>query len=590
MRRTVGCWLLGLMAVVALGVPASAQEKPSSFTPEDARSVISLVRQCLAQGAPAAYPVARSLHVKTPGRLFVSAFKSGARVATVTADPASGAGLGESAIEAAKQLVKPLGGEGQAAAAINTTLLSVEIATGTREVKLVLSKPVGALVDVGNEGLAITAGAETRYFCPLAVLANAGSPSFLESLYKEVAETPPDLTAAGVRMEAFTTQAYVEQAPGGELAAFAMGNVAVASVNTDTARRAILTGGAWIMAMRGSDGLFMERYDPVSLRRLPGADAVVQLNAARMLYLLYVAVFDPEVRDAADKTVAIYKKRVLEGEGTAPFSFVKSGNVAELGPSVALLQALCDRAGATEKMEDRGLMERLGRFIIHMTNRDGAMHVWLKKQAANEPPPASTDGTAEEAILALCNLYDLTPEPGNAVWRQSAELILAHEVAAVGADEIPHPRLVEASARLYAISEDKRYADQCLELAGRLEAHLYRPGKDVSPALVGGFRSEGGPWTMQTAMCIKALAAAYEVASAAKQPDRIDPQAILGSVRFLMAQQFRPENSFYLQRPDTVQGAFRAGARDLLVRIDATRCAVDALLSSLDFVAMSGAR
>jgi hypothetical protein len=346
------------------------------------------------------------------------------------------------------------------------------------------------------------------------------------------------------------------------------------------------------MGMREADGKFVERYDPQGGKPLPGTDAVMQLDAARTLYYLYVAVIDKDVLAAADKLVEIIRtQHVRDADVGQPVSFVKYGMRDEVGPSVALLQALCDREAATStKAQDRVLMGRLAGLILYMTGDNGALQIWLKNKAANLPPPESTEGTAEEAILALCSLCELTPKPENEVWRAGAEKILRHEIDSLGTDGIPDPRLVEALARLYNITQDVKYADQCLELAQRLEGRIYRMGPNVSLTLVGGLMGEGGPHTAETAMAVKALVIACDVARARKKMDMIEPQPIVDAVRFVMAQQYRPENSFFFTGRDSLQGSFRAGARDVFVGMDTTHYAVDALLSANDFVAGYNAR
>jgi hypothetical protein len=582
-------WWTTLAALPVFGVFlwASATGAASvTLTQPDAQMLLRAVRaELLGQKTPDNLP--ESFRAKANTRVVLSAYRDGGCRGIVCGqeDTLLGAAQG-----AARQLVAAKAVDPKQSSNYTLTL---DIIADMHDVKLESKELIGKFIDIGAEGLAVTSKGQTRYFTPLAVLLHASAPTFLEALYGE-GEPPPVLTEPGIKTEAFSTVAYVEQGVGQAPLALAYGNVLLPDVTPAMARRAYLTGANWMLRMQTQDpkdGHFVERYDPLADKRIPGVDVTAELQAAETLLVIYTIVADAELLDAANLTIEMAKRGTKEtGGAEVPSKYVRIGLQDEFAPTVALLKALCTKAAAVNKVEELGLMEQLGNFIAEMTSANGSVYLALKSRLANEPPPDDSHGAAEEAIMALCGLAQCSPTANQKKWLILAERIAKRQITVLGEKGLPDPRLVEALGRLYVQNDDRNYARQCILMAGRLKGCMYQQGADVSPMFVGGIKQEGGPVTRPTALSLKSMVFAWRVATLLDVGDQVDAKAIRAAGQFVADQQYRAGNSFYLRNATKATGAWRAGVRELTVTLAATRDAVEAMVAYHDFLGQQSAK
>jgi len=601
--------LIAAAACVAIAcLPAAAAiDAANPLTPPEQRALFLLIRQTVTPGtagADAVRDIPERLLARTSQDVLLSLYHEGACVARAGANQDA---ILTSALAAAGRLKKRCDRLRRGKEFLEQGRLSLDIVIERRRFSEDDQRALHKKVSGGIDGLCVRTPERVDQFTPLVVLRRIAAPFLLQSLFTEIDRLPPDTADPQTEIEALRTLAYVETAPAGAPARVERGNVLVGKIGPDDILRHCLAAGGWILRMQEARGDFMERYDPLLQRRFPGTDYADRVHAAASLYTVFQMTAHAPFRQAADKVVGRTKTVVVEetitfkpkvrGSGLfkpkqkvfeIPIAYVrfgrylrqpdpknpKTGRPEPLHTAI-FLQVLLRRAALTEGTPDRVLMERMGLFLTGMIARNGLVYPTMRDAVSDAPSPRVSDGTSEEAAIALCRLYRETTETK---WLEAAGRILEGLVRTQGTR--PDPRLVVGLAEHYLVSSDRKYANLCLEGARRLLPRQHRAGRAARPDLAGGFGRKGEPTTLETAESVEALSFACAVARDVKHEDEALAAAVLEGTRFLINQQFRPENSFYIPRPELVEGGFRQSPRSLFLRLADAQAAVRALVTA----------
>jgi len=260
-------------------------------------------------------------------------------------------------------------------------------------------------------------------------------------------------------------------------------------------------------------------------------------------------------------------------------------------------------------------MRALGLTLVSLTDKRGRMGYTLNDLKQREPRFEEYTETPGRAIYALCLLSDLDNDP---VWKQTALRIGQYRLGPEGRDTTRTPWDVIGLARLYLTTgQENFYAGTYVQasallgavgqtyqlvrkkegidthlLKDRRVARFYWPGFETYPDYIGGFtnRTRGNkllpPDVESAASRLRALAAAYKV-GIAKDPRALNfrdtiRQVALPIARFLMRHQYQPGNTFYIDKPQVVEGAFRSAPANFRVELSSTCQAISALMDCME--------
>jgi len=592
-KRCLWCVAIGLLVwcsaavtLAASGASASVQsatKEATPLSPTEQHVLLRLIRQNLTPNLTNGElnEVPPSLVERAGREIFISLYHNGSRLGTAHASHGT---LAASALAAAMQLKQMCERQPNGAQALKEGRLLVEVLTTRRTLEADSKRPLLQQLELGTEGLCAREGDASLYFPPLVVLRQSHAPRFMEALYAEYGRPPPG-KGASTRWEAFRTQAFVEAAPGGPPLQLERGRVLLREATHDNVLRACLAAGVWLLHMQEPDGTFMERYDPLLTYRFPGTDHHSRISAAGALYVLYRLTNHRGLLEGAEKVVARAKTVAREdtlsvGDLEVRYAYLHYTVRPETLPSAVFLQTLCERAATRGEVADKALMERLGRFMLLMTSPKGLVYRSLVEAAARREPPGPAEGINEEAAIALCRLYRHAPEK---IWLAGAARILQALLLAQG--DSPSPRFVVALAEYYSVSNDRRYAEHCLRCARQLlrrQQSMPRPGETTLPAdYVGGFPESGPPTVRWTAEAVEALAYACAVARDVGAGDQELHQGVRLALRFLLNQQFRQEDAFFLPHLERFEGGFRQSPVEIFVQVSDADAAIRAMIASL---------
>ena len=433
----------------------------------------------------------------------------------------------------------------------------------------------------GLDGLICTTERGKSYFTPLTLLRYSRSLDPIKDMYisQESVVPPPQFKA-----ERFRSISYVEETPGGKALALYRGNVPLPPPQPWDTFEAMSAAGVRLMAMEQSDGSFIPVYHPAD-EEFEQADntlaVCVRATLAMTLALPELQHQLGEARPFEDYKRALrFAASALREENGKRIAYLPVKN-DPVTPSALLLATLCRQALSESKPTVTGKMRYLGEFLCVMTTADGRIHNSLANALAEKPPYMVKGEPYVEALMALTLLQRIAPikRVGDTV-EQLAKRVAGMPITIprIGPDVRIWPRTIEALAEYYKLTRTKEYGILVLNMTEQLIRYQVKPGRGEYPDYEGGFTEPDlPPSTRFTASSISALAAAYNVGNMLRQPVNRFAVPLRRAAGFLNRMQYRPENSFFLRRPELTLGAFRRSPEDLSIHVATVAEAVRAL-------------
>ena len=142
-----------------------------------------------------------------------------------------------------------------------------------------------------------------------------------------------------------------------------------------------------------------------------------------------------------------------------------------------------------------------------------------------------------------------------------------------------------AAREAWPIFSDQKHARLCMDI-GRFYRHLqHRSGASFDDYVGGvGFSPFFPPHTTPTASRAEAMIAAYELSVEIGEPADDLKEGIRQAVGFLMHNQFRAEDAYLLQDPETSTGGVAWNYLDPTIRIDTVQHACSVMLLGAEFI------
>jgi hypothetical protein len=136
-----------------------------------------------------------------------------------------------------------------------------------------------------------------------------------------------------------------------------------------------------------------------------------------------------------------------------------------------------------------------------------------------------------------------------------------------------------AAEELAPLAPSSSYERFCRAYAAFLRRAQFRPG-EAPDTFTGayGFTPFFPPHTTPAASRTQAMISAYELGRRLGRPDPAIQAQVLESLRYLLAQQIRPDNAYLMAAPESVVGGWNQSPLRRFVRIDFVQHAGDALL------------
>lgn len=360
---------------------------------------------------------------------------------------------------------------------------------------------------------------------------------------------------------------------------------------TQYAVRAVLLGSTWMAKMHQPHGRFVYGYVPALRQPLSGDHDLKQAQAA--LAMAQAARFAGDARHAAVASQTILallaSTKVAANDPTCRVPVQVSFVCNRVAFAATLALAIYELPKPDDKLVEDA--ERLCEFVRRQTRADGSVHY---TDGPNDTPtqidPAGVNEYPGAALQALAVSNRVRP----AEWKKEAvKRGVSHYHALFRAR--PHHLLAAtvapAAAELYAQTKLPELAAAAFEMADWL-CTLQIPAADPrTPQWAGGFRAPGAPNadplpTAETALVVQALACAHALTRPTGDLTREQKYrpAAADAAQFLCASQFLEANTRHFEntfRAGTLIGAFHLSPTDGNLRIDATACAVTALVRYL---------
>lgn len=332
---------------------------------------------------------------------------------------------------------------------------------------------------------------------------------------------------------------------------------------------------AWLFRNIRDKGLFVYAYDPARGSYSTKNNEIRQLLASRVLAVECAKTEEAALCGSHEKNLDfIFEHWYREDERGG---HVEYEGKSKLGANAMLLRVLVASAYLAEH-DDRA--RELFRTIQYMQNEDGSFRAWYI-----EPPYDNNDAYlltfySGEAILALLEYYEQTgSEEALVAAKRAQDYYLGLYVDRI--DETYYPALVPwhttALSKLYAITEETRYADAAFVLADKL-LEMQDQSEYVGRFYDPRTPQYGEPHASSDAVYTEGLSYALELAQAVGDNTREARyrEALILAFRNLASLQYSASIQGSSEPFQRYRGALRIRAGSTWIRLDATVHAIDA--------------
>ena len=433
------------------------------------------------------------------------------------------------------------------------------------------------------------------------------------------------------RLSLIRTQHFMESALGGGDAVRLVRGVPDVSLDAMTEahiRSMLVRGGDWWMHNMKESGRIEYKYWPVQNRRSDDYNEVRHILATRDLADTWRYQNDPRYlegsRRAMDWLLAyeVDASSTPQGpmphppEGTTLFRYpsyeeMKAGGRVsnqKLGTVAVALLGWVAWADATGSDVEDERIRKMAKFVLSMLEKDGRFRPYYV-QYGHAYEHERNDIVPGEAMLALAMVADyfdelewVEPYPKFLAYYQPWFRELAAKQQATGRwprdtyDNETRLELVQfgpwsvmAAAKVYQLTGDEEAAKFGLDVADwMIDNYQWSTERSAWPEFVGGYYKMPIELpAMQTFCYSEGTAAAYAIAK------RFDPerakkyeQSTLEAIRFLEVMQYDALDSYFLARPQQVDGGIKYAMNENKIRIDYVGHGLSTLSQYLDALAL----
>ena len=402
----------------------------------------------------------------------------------------------------------------------------------------------------------------------------------------------------------FRTQSFGNVGAGGSVKSLLRGNVLVsADPGAKEIRESIRLGGRWLLERVGTDGKFAYEYLPDEDKWTSGYNIVRHAGSVYgLLEMAELAQSEPLLRrdrDAYLDAVARSIGYVFDGlkpprraKGADRRCLLDDRGRCESGSAALSLLTLLvrpERSALPKRYRDRiyapddqALVEGLGLTLLDMIDADGKVFRRYDEAVRAKKVKKEPLYYPGETMLALMQLYRKTKDDK---WLDAAKKIGDRQVKSYRKDRFQWPDhwVMQALYRLWQVTHNDVYADFAYQMATHSSSqqygHLWTPWPDYRGAWR---RSSDVPRTTRAGSRAEAIRAVVNLAWERGDDARIWEDSLLMAARHLSEQQYRPDNTWWMNNPSDAMGCYPMGIVDVSCRIDNNQHALVGMIGALD--------
>lgn len=359
--------------------------------------------------------------------------------------------------------------------------------------------------------------------------------------------------------------------------------------STEIGRAAVDTGRYLAKTYNYHNQSFRYKFNPVTMEKNShfSYDIVRHAGTVYSLLHLYKASRKEEFLPLAQSSIDYLSRHIAPPLLEPELLCVKRDYLAKLGATAMTLIAMCELPDKLLSKVGTPRINRLARFLVEMQRSDGHFYDFYWHRLLGYVPNENKVLFTGEASLALIRYYQKNQ---NVEWLHATRMAAEYQISQFQKRNKPDTWTIQALAELYEADPKPTYAEACFAMADLLLKDQWgNPQKNKRvpfPDYYGGFDNSSPPRTYTTAMRIEALLAAHRLAYLVEKDPTPYANAILSATRFLLQNQYRRDNTYYVKLPDEVRGAFRGGLIDPEIRMEYCHHAIVALTGAYDIAYM----
>ena len=377
----------------------------------------------------------------------------------------------------------------------------------------------------------------------------------------------------------FRTTSYLQYRPDLLPIPLYRGTILKKNFNSADIARAAAASGDWLINNIEPTGRFTYNFNPTTGER----NKFIQYNVVRhagsvySLMHLYNQSLEPRYLERGAASMDFLKRHLKQPLLEPGLMAVRHPilGISELGSAALTLMAVCELPEAQFKQIGRDTSTKLARFLLKMQKDNGDFHTiyMLKLLGHSRSEPALY--APGEALLALVRYYKKYP---NLEWLEAARNAAERQIDYFETTGVPDHWTVQGLSELYMIDPEVRYAGAAFDMADLLLKSQHQKHRYAD--YVGGFSNSTPPRSAPAASRTEALIAASKLARYFGRDSKKYDDAIRLAARFLMWNQYRKDNSYFLGLVENVEGAIRGGLVDQNIRMDYCQHAIVALVGA----------
>ena len=317
----------------------------------------------------------------------------------------------------------------------------------------------------------------------------------------------------------------------------------------------------------------------------PGYNIVRHAGTTYSLFQIYKASGDPYFKEKALLALEYLKPFIEYPENNEKIALLKYKKRSDLGANALLSLALLEMpAELLEKFpEYKELRTKLGNALLEFQMEDGSFYKKYRQVVRKTPPSKQPMYYPGETFLAFARFFE---ETGDERFLNAADKAATYQLGDFEKSGTPCNWATQAYSRMYRLKPKEEYATACYAMADELLTHqwgTFKERKMPYPDFHGGFDNSWPPRSTPAASRTEALTEAYALAEFKKDEQKMDNygKAVLAAWWFDMNCQYRPENSYWLPRPERALGGLRGSPIANDIRIDYTQHFITAVLHGL---------
>ena len=469
---------------------------------------------------------------------------------------------------------------------LKSTKIKIDVVTYRN--KLNLKKLKKVKVEPGVYGLMVMKNEEPVYQLPSDFIHFGWEPeshSRLARIKKQLSELMtqaalPDDAWKELPIYRIFTLSYLQNLPDEPALPLYRANILIKNITPTHVEQSAVAAGKWLINHIEPTDRFTHNFNPVT-RETPSFftfSPTAHAGCAYSLIYLYNRTLEPKFLEGGERALRFLQRHMRQPVLEPEILSVQHPifNTSELSASAMTLMAFCELPEAQFSQIGIETANRLARFILEMQLDDGHFYEIYYHKLAGYQPKSDLRYFEGEALLALVRYYKKNP---NLQWLESARLAAGAQIDLFEKSGVANYWTVQALAELYSIDPTPTYAKSALKMADALLDDMY-VGKPY-PDYEGGFKPSHPPRTSSSAGKIEALISASRLSQYLGEDTSKYDHAVMEGTRFLIWNQYRPDNSYWVATPEQVEGAIRDGLIDVNVYANTMRHTVAALAGAI---------